>query len=452
MQRRGARLPLLLATAAPLACAAWLYRQLAAAQLAPAPVPGLLALAGAWAAALLGTLLLCRLWHSCAQARAAAITATGLAVTAAALLAVASTADRMAAGVGTGLSRLQMWQDALKLWTEAAWLGHGGDTWRNMFRAIQSSPYVGGEVHNGILDLALDTGVIGVLLIAGWFLFTLRTMWRFAPHLLPVFLIFILHGAMDFDWSFTLLWMMFIWMGGWAHSSQPQQHVGVYKKRPRFSPKLSLWSPRILAGLFILFWLGGTAWLAGHQWAAEHQYRLAISKAAESTEQKALLASAHKFNSYRVDIALSLSHMLPAKEAEIILLKSLSHSPVNPQLYLELGQWAARSGLGEQAGEYFERSIALNRYDASSQSLALYCMEQASRLELAAGYTGRARQTAAAGVRIYERYRQLAEDVAAGQERNDRRFGLEDEALRHGGNLRMLASGPLASDVTRRSP
>ncbi|MEC0129192.1 O-antigen ligase family protein, partial [Paenibacillus pabuli] len=413
---------------------------------------GLLALAGAWAAALLGTLLLCRLWHSGVQARAAAITATGLAGITAALLAVASTADRMAAGVGTGLSRLQMWQDALRLWTEAAWLGHGGDTWRSMFRAIQSSPYVGGEVHNGILDLALDTGVIGILLIAGWFLFTLRTMWRCAPHLLPVFLVFVLHGAVDFDWSFTFLWMMFIWIGGWAHSLQPRQNVGVYNKRSRFLLQLGLWSPRILAGMFILFWLGGTPWLASQQWAAENQYRLAISKAAGGTEQKALLAAAHKFNSYRVDIAISLSRMLPVKEAEILLFKSLSHSPVNPQLYLELGQWAARSGLGEQAGEYFERSIALNRYDASSQSLALYCMEHASRLELAAGYTDRARQTAAAGVQLYDRYRELAEEVAAGQGRNDRRFGLEDEALRHGSNLRMLASGPLASDVTRRSP
>lgn len=128
LQRRGARLPLLLATAAPMACAAWLYRQLAAAQLAPAPVPGLLALAGAWAAALLGTLLLCRLWHSGAAKapRAAALTAIVLAGAAAALMAVASTADRLAAGVGTGVSRLQMWRDALQLWTEAAWLGHGG--------------------------------------------------------------------------------------------------------------------------------------------------------------------------------------------------------------------------------------------------------------------------------------------------------------------------------------
>lgn len=452
LQRRGARLPLLLATAAPLACAAWLYRQLAAAQLAPAPVPGLLALAGAWAAALLGTLLLCRLWHSGARARAAALTATGLAGITAAALAVASTADRMAAGVGTGLSRLQMWRDALKLWTEAPWMGHGGETWRSMFRAIQSSPYVGGEVHNGILDLALDAGIIGLLLIACWFFSTLRTMWRQAPQLLPSVIVFGLHGAMDFDWSFTFLWMMFIWLGGWALSSQTVQEAAAYKKRPRFFRQLTPWPQLILAGLFVIFWLGGTAWFAGHQLAADQQYRLALSNDAGSSERKTLLTAAYKFNPYRPDIVISLSRTLPAKKAELMLVQSLSYSPVYPQLYGELGQLAARSGRGESAGNYFEQAIALNRFDASSQSLALYWMEQASRRELAAGYTERGRQTASAGVRLYERYRQQAEEVAAGKARNDRRFGLNEVALRYGNNLRILAFNPLASEVSRKYP
>ncbi|MDK8193679.1 O-antigen ligase family protein [Paenibacillus sp. UMB7766-LJ446] len=452
LQRRGARLPLLLATAAPLACAAWLYRQLAAAQLAPAPVPGLLALAGAWAAALLGTLLLCRLWHSGARARAAALTATGLAGITAAALAVSSTADRMAAGVGTGLSRLQMWRDALKLWTEAPWMGHGGETWRSMFRAIQSSPYVGGEVHNGILDLALDAGIIGLLLIAGWFFSTLRTMWRQAPRLLPSVIVFGLHGAVDFDWSFTFLWMMFIWLGGWALSSQTLQEAAAYKKRPRFFHQLIPWPQLILAGLFVIFWLGGTAWFAGHQLAADQHYRLAISNDAGSAERKTLLTAAYKFNPYRPDIAISLSRTLPAKKAELMLVQSLSYSPVYPQLYGELGQLAARSGRGESAGNYFEQAIALNRFDASSQSLALYWMEQASRRELAAGYAERGRQTASAGVRLYEKYRQLAEEVAAGKARNDRRFGLNEVALRYGDNLRILAFNPLASEVSRKYP
>lgn len=498
LQRRGARLPLLLATAAPLACAAWLYRQLAAAQLAPAPVPGLLALAGAWAAALLGTLLLCRLWHSGAAKapRAAALTAIVLAGAAAALMAVASTADRLAAGVGTGVSRLQMWRDALQLWTEAAWLGHGGDTWRNMFRAIQSSPYVGGEVHNGLLDLALDTGMIGILLVAGWFLLTLRSIFYFAPQLMPSVLIFGLHGAMDFDWSFTLFWMFFIWLGAWATALKTEtegvQRSGVTVKytpvRSKSGSKLRSKSKslflrylptqshpsavpmrsffhifqrvtarliRVSTVMIILFWIGGTVWLTSRYAVAEVQYRQAMSEPEGTPAQKVHLMAALQSNPNRADIVISFARTLPGREAEALLLNSLSHSPMHPQIYIELGRLAAQFGEGQQAGEYFEQAIALNRYDGVGQSVALYWMEQAARREWKAGFTDRAQQTAAAGVQMYERYQLLAEEVEAGNVRNDRRFVLEEHASGYGENLRRLASGsspPFTPELTKRSP
>ncbi|MEK4366552.1 O-antigen ligase family protein [Paenibacillus sp. FSL R5-0473] len=498
LQRRGARLPLLLAMAAPLACAAWLYRQLAAAQLAPAPVPGLLALAGAWAAALLGTLLLCRLWHSGAAKapRTAALTAIVLAGAAAELMAVASTADRLAAGVGTGVSRLQMWRDALQLWTEAAWLGHGGDTWRNIFRAIQSSPYVGGEVHNGLLDLALDTGMIGILLVTGWFLLTLRSIFHFAPQLMPSVLIFGLHGAMDFDWSFTLFWMLFIWLGAWAVALKTEteevQRSGVTvkytpvrsksgsklrsKSRSLFLRYLSTQShpsavamrsffhifqrvtARLIRGstvMIILFWIGGTVWLTSRYAVAEVQYRQAMSEPDGTPAQKVHLVAALQSNPNRPDIVISLARSLPGREAESLLLNSLSHSPMHPQIYIELGRLVAQFGEGQQAGEYFEQAIALNRYDGIGQSSALYWMEQVARREWKAGFTDRAQQTAAAGVQMYERYQLLAEEVEAGNVRNDRRFVLEEHAPGYGENLRRLASAfshPFTPELTKRSP
>lgn len=502
LQRRGARLPLLLAMAAPLACAAWLYRQLAAAQLAPAPVPGLLALAGAWAAALLGTLLLCRLWHSGAAKapRAAALTAIVLAGAAAALMAVASTADRLAAGVGTGVSRLQMWRDALQLWTEAAWLGHGGDTWRNMFRAIQSSPYVGGEVHNGLLDLALDTGLIGIVLVAGWFLLTQRCIFHFAPQLFPSVLVFGLHGAMDFDWSFTLFWMLFIWLGAWAAALKMeaegiQRSGGTVEYTPirsksgsklrskmrskssslflRYLPTQSHPSAvpmrsyfhifqrvtarliRVSTVMIIFFWLGGTVWLTSRYAVAEVQYRQAMSEPYGTPAQKVHLMAALRSNPNRSDIVISLARTLPGREAESLLLNNLSHSPMHPQIYIELGRLAAQFGEGQQAGVYFKQAIALNRYDAIGQSAALYWMEQAARREWEAGYRERARQTAAAGVQMYERYQLLAEEVEAGNVRNDRRFVLEEHAPGYGENLRRLASASSPSftpELTKRSP
>ncbi|WP_346773288.1 O-antigen ligase family protein [Paenibacillus sp. PAMC 26794] len=471
-------------------------------------MPGLLALAGAWAAALLGTLLLCRLWHSGAAKapRAAALTAIVLAGAAAALMAVASTADRLAAGVGTGVSRLQMWRDALQLWTEAAWLGHGGDTWRNMFRAIQSSPYVGGEVHNGLLDLALDTGMIGILFVAGWFLITLRSIFHFAPQLFPSVLVLGLHGAMDFDWSFTLFWMLFIWLGAWTDALKTETE-GVHRSgvtvkytpirsksgsksgsksrsksrsnsrsrslfsrylptqsRPLSFPMQSFFhilqrvTVRVISVstvMIILFWIGGTVWLTSGYAVAEVQYRQAMSEPDGTPAQKVHLMAALQSNPNRPDIVISIARYLPGREAESLLLNSLSHSPMHPQIYIELGRLAAQFGEGQQAGEYFEQAIALNRYDGIGQSTALYWMEQAARREWREGFTDRAQQTATAGVQMYERYQLLAEEVEAGNVRNDRRFVLEEHAPGYGENLRRLASAfspPFTPELTKRSP
>ncbi|MBB6021106.1 hypothetical protein HNR77_002187 [Paenibacillus sp. JGP012] len=515
-QRRGARVPLLLALAAPLACAAWLYRQLAAAQLAPAPVPGLLAVAGAWAAALLGTLLLCRLWHSGARkGRAAAMAALVLECIAAALMAAASTADRFAAGVGTGTSRLQMWLDALQLWSEAAWLGRGGDTWRTMFRAIQSSPYVGGEVHSGLLDLALDTGLLGIALLAGWMLLTLRSIRRFAPRLLPPVLVFVLHGAVDFDWSFAFAWMLVIWLAAWAaalkaeadfmspqpftkHNSTEASPVSAanliqvsaygaagyapalkrvsqlypsrrYSSRSpersiapgftcidvcshacsyiytcihtAFSHRKSGQSKRYALLLLLACWLGGTVCMTAlHTWA-ELEYRQAREEWVSKETRYEHLRAAYRLDPARTDVAIALARTLSYQAATAVLLKSLSYAPHDFQLYSELGRLAALTGNGYQAGHYWTKSIALNRYDYQTQSAALYWMEQTAAREVRQGRTEQARQTAAIGVQIYDRYQKLAVQVNAEHMRNDRRFLLQASAVTTGENLRRMAAG-----------
>ncbi|KAA8786097.1 O-antigen ligase family protein [Paenibacillus amylolyticus] len=445
LQRRGARLPLLLALAAPLACAAWLYRQLADAQLAPAPVPGLLALAGAWAAALLGTLLLCRLWHSGGPAgRASALAATVLACIAAALMAAASTAERFAAGVGTGASRLQLWRDALRLWTEAAWLGHGGDTWRNMFRAIQSSPYVGGEVHSGLLDLALDTGLLGSALIAGWMLFTLRSIRRFAPRLLPPVLVFVLHGIVDFDWSYALSWMLFIWLAAWAVALRKEaEPVSSHHHRPGHIKRYAV-------VLMLTCWLGGTVWITARYSGADMQYRHALTEPMGTTASVQYLRSAYRLNPYRPDLAISLARTLPQAEAKLILLNSLSHSPSNPDLYVELGRLEAKSGEGKQAGVYFISAIARNRYDVIPQRTALYWMEQATMREISEGKVRQAQKTAAIGIEIYERYKELASQVNTERMRNDRRFQLHPSSSLTAENLHRIAAGCFSPQVLNR--
>ncbi|WP_025336499.1 O-antigen ligase family protein [Paenibacillus sabinae] len=216
LQRRLA-LPLLAAGAAPLAAAALLCRGLAA--LPAAPWPGLPLLAGLWAGALAAGLWLGRrAQYAAGRGRAAALVLAALGWTAcgAAVLALAS-----ARGMGpssTVAARGLMYRDALRFAAKAPWLGQGGETWRSAWLAIQSRPYVGSQVHSGYLDLLLNTGVIGTaaaavsLAAAGWLISA------HSRRLLSPFLVIVLHGAVDFDWSYSLFGLLLFWLPALARA------------------------------------------------------------------------------------------------------------------------------------------------------------------------------------------------------------------------------------------
>ncbi|MEY8739949.1 hypothetical protein AB9M62_10380 [Bacillales bacterium AN1005] len=366
-----------------------------------------------------------------------------------------------------------------------------------MYRAIQSSPYVGGEVHSGILDLALDAGIIGLVLVALWFISTIRMVWRKATHLVPSILVFGLHGAIDFDWSYTLIWMMFIWIGGWAYALQFNVHQTLGAQSPVYSPKgrslehspavspfgystklipsrqhewgkakhdeaysqsafsryryeigglihkyqmVNIWTTSGLIVLTAVCWIGGIAWLAGQQMVAEMQYRQVVQSTDLSAEQAAMLIQASRANPYRSDISITLARSLPVVDAEKMLRQSLSHTQSDAKMYFELGQLAAQSLKSAQAIHYFNEAIALNQYDATFHTGALYWIEQIAQQELKAGQLDQARQTAAAGVHIVERYRQLVEEVAMSNDRNDRRFVLQPAATVYEDRLRTIAA------------
>lgn len=208
--------PLLIAAAAPLASAALVYRQLADAKLAPAVLPGLLWLAGLWAGGVLAGLLLCRLRHSGGPRRRvlapAALVAAAAGCAAAGLAILHQVQDRALGGAATLSARHLIYSDAWQLAKSSLWLGQGGETWRQSYRAIQSQPYVGGEVHSGYLDMLLNTGIIGLLIACAALLALIAGIGRACPRLLPPFLVLTVHAAIDFDWSYPLVWLLMLWL------------------------------------------------------------------------------------------------------------------------------------------------------------------------------------------------------------------------------------------------
>lgn len=208
--------PLLIAAAAPMAGAALVYRQLVDAKLAPAVLPGLLWLAGLWAGGVLAGLLLCRLRHSGGPRRRvlapAALVAAAAGCAAAGLAILHQVQDRALGGAATLSARRLIYSDAWQLAKSSLWLGQGGETWRQSYRAIQSQPYVGGEVHSGYLDMLLNTGIIGLLLACALLLALIAGIGRACPRLLPPFLVLTVHAAIDFDWSYPLVWLLMLWL------------------------------------------------------------------------------------------------------------------------------------------------------------------------------------------------------------------------------------------------
>ena len=208
--------PLLIAAAAPLASAALVYRQLADAKLAPAVLPGLLWLAGLWAGGVLAGLLLCRLRHSGGPRRRvlapAALVAAAAGYAAAGVAILQLVQDRALGGAATLSARRLIYSDAWQLAKSSLWLGQGGETWRHVYRAVQSQPYVGGEVHSGYLDMLLNTGIIGLLLVCALLLALIAGIAKACPRLLPPFLVLTLHAGIDFDWSYPLVWLLMLWL------------------------------------------------------------------------------------------------------------------------------------------------------------------------------------------------------------------------------------------------
>lgn len=212
LQRQGGRLPLLCASAAPLLCAALAHHALAGAALAPAPLPGLMLLAGGEIAALGGALLLHTLLARGHRVAAACLALAAL--TGAAGLVYHTVISRITSGA-TWFAREAMWRDAAQYGLRSPWLGHGGDAWKHAVYTVQSTPYIGTEVHSGYLDLFLDTGVIGLMLMLFLFAYILHLLLRHSRDSIPVCLIVMFHGAIDFDFSYPLFWMLLVLIAAW---------------------------------------------------------------------------------------------------------------------------------------------------------------------------------------------------------------------------------------------
>ncbi|RXZ84056.1 O-antigen ligase domain-containing protein [Paenibacillaceae bacterium] len=110
----------------------------------------------------------------------------------------------------TATARQLFYTDAWRLAGEAPWWGRGGDAWRMQFHRIQQQPYVGSEVHNGYLDMLLNLGLAGTVVLCVLLLMWVLRVWKGGRVGLVPMAVLLMHAFIDFDMSYAFYWLLLI--------------------------------------------------------------------------------------------------------------------------------------------------------------------------------------------------------------------------------------------------
>ncbi|RAP75321.1 O-antigen ligase family protein [Paenibacillus montanisoli] len=348
---------------------------------------------------------------------------------------------RLSGRFQTAGARSLFYQDAWQLFKEAPFLGRGGDAWRMLFTQVQSAPYVGNEVHSGYIEIALDLGIVGLLVfaLAGYAL--LRAVWRSDRiGLLPP-AVLLLHAAVDFDMSFGYYWLLLLGWVVYFSSAEPARvnERGVAaaagaaaprRRRRAQAPRHGWLRPAMLAAAAAGL---AAAAVLGVRLDRAVQYRDAAA-AASGTAQAAALRAALESNPYWTRIRLELAPLAPPPERAVLLAAGLRYEPQSVPLLWALGQLAAERSDVRGAAHDLRLALRYDRFDRDKQTEAVVTMTQLAEGMRAAQRLAEARLAAETAVAFFDAYE--AQRLSPGV--NGRQFAVTKEAKAAAERSRLL--------------
>ncbi|WP_164515054.1 O-antigen ligase family protein [Paenibacillus lentus] len=360
--------------------------------------------------------------------------------------------------LATASSRLLMYRDAWRLFLTSPWFGQGGGTWDVMYRAIQATPYVGREVHSGYINILLEIGLTGLVVLMLWLAVFGVVLARQRCRIWPSSLVILLHSIVDFDMSYGLIWLLMIWMAcsGISQqsdlpltSSQPQSDQPkppirsiepVNRKEPAqfVQPHQAVYTVRLVTRhiwyIFVLVVMSVFLLLASLLGARQAtslawERQALAAKASGMTEQaKAFLEQSLSIYPARTSARLQLAGLSDDLGAAKMLQQGLVYDRAEPDLWAALGR--ALSGLHpKDAVSAWEHAVRLDPFSRTRQTEAIshltslvHRLQREQRLQEAVA-------TALIGYRLYVRYEELANKLAMTiMKRNDRSFMVTAEA------------------------
>lgn len=355
---------------------------------------------------------------------------------------------RVSGNFETAAARQLYYADALRMFRDHPWLGMGGESWRMQVGLYQSRPYIGNEVHSGYLEILIDTGLLGFLLLAGMLIlyaWMLRKRTKAAAAWGPA-AVLLAHSAIDFDWSYGFVWLLLLyWLelhladrdGAGEGAPKPSQVAPSWQEAPPAQsaqaalpaqagspappPRPPAARPRLrpAAPLCAALLLGFAAAALPAAWrsaAAAREHDASLAAAANPAAQAAHLRAALSANPAWTRIRLELAPLLPKGERASLLAAGLRYEPQSAPLQYQLGMTYAELGDPAAARDRLREALRLGRFDREAQNAAIARMATLAESYASAGWPDKSRVAAEAAAEFYERYRELYRKTYEGRD------------------------------------
>ena len=428
-----ARRRLIIATGFALSGALLISRRLIQAQLAPEPGSGLAELAIIWGVTLLLMLQLDRIILSAGvfhhlrgtkrqrmlwlYEREVPVLVMIGSILIALTVPVGSTEEGIRTELTTARARWVMVQDGWEIFKQAPWLGQGGDTWRSLYRSIESLPYVGAVLHSGWLDNLLNLGIGGLIVFILWLGSNGWKLFRQKSLLLAPYVVLLIHAAIDIDMAFGLYWLLLLWI--------PAMNLSTRDNKASNS-RATLVGLRVWPLVLSICILGISLISLKLHYADQlaHQVR----KTSDEADQVRVLDKAFRLNPAEPAYALRLVGELGPIEAAEILSKAIRYSPYQSELYARLGTIYGNE-VDLRAVGMWVKAARLDPYNANLQTESIRAIHQlAIRVDIY-GQSEEAGSITQAGRTLFKQYEERANSLSTVTSiRNDRNFHMTQEA------------------------
>ena len=310
----------------------------------------------------------------------------------------ASLQNRLSFGTGTFTDRLYYWGDVWNNIDAIGIFGRGGDGWSYLMYRIQSFPYLTSEIHNSLLDVFMDAGIIGLVYCIVLAVFAFRNLWRSRSIAFPAVLFLILHSLIDFTFSYPvmILWLLLLFVMGYERTQSKQKRLA--------------WT--YVPSVFVFICLVATIFFSTKFIKAEQSFQAAFS--ASSNEEAAYyVQTAVAQNPWQTrysSIAVEQG-VIKIEESQILLEQALRYEPRNARLHYQLAEVYKELGQDEKAETHYDSMLTYDRFDKEKYKVALAYYEQKIKQATQSNDTKQLNEAKQKAAKISETAAQLAKDI-----------------------------------------